>query len=201
MLTVCVPTVPSRESMLSRLLWTLAPQVGPQLEVIVASGPGPMGDKVNAMFAAASGTHVTVVDDDDLVTHDYIAQIAPHLDVDFVGHHILWLENGAYKGTITHHAAGDPHWRSLDRGVCVKCPVKVEIARRHSFGNAYTDDRVWAIAVHREIRTAAFVDRHLYIYDHWNAHMLGTEPGDPRASNPQRDVGLWPYDPSLFRWL
>jgi hypothetical protein len=200
--TVCVTTIPARRSLLSRLLFNLTRQ--PSIELLVYDGLRPMGDKLNEMFAAALGAYVVAVDDDDMLSDAYVAMIASTLKdarFDFVGHDILWLEAGRYSGLISHSLDGDPEWRSLDRGVSPKCPVRTEIARAHEFGNHYTADRDWSQAVHAECETGFYIPAPLYIYDHWDDHMVGTEPGDERASRPQRDVGSWPCDPKAATWL
>jgi hypothetical protein len=202
-LTICIPTVPGRESLLSRLLWTLQPQLSDRVEVLVSPGRRPMGDKLNEMFAAARGTYVVAIDDDDLVTSDYVAtitQLAEH-DLDFIGHDILWLEDGRYAGRVRHRIGGDTSWRSLDRGVSPKCPVRTDIARRVRFGNEYTADRAWSAAAHEQCESGTYLARCLYIYDHWSDHMVGTSPDDPRYGRPQRDVGIWPFDREAFTWL
>jgi hypothetical protein len=200
-LTICIPTIPARRSMLSRLLWTLEPQLGPNVEVLVSDGRRPMGDKLNEMFAAANGRYVVAVDDDDLVTADYVHRIAALDGPDFIGYDVLWLEEGRYAGTVKHHLDGDPLWSTLDRGVSPKCPVRTELARRVRFGNTYTADRTWSATIHEACETGSYTPAPLYVYDHWTAHMVGTSPDDPRYTNAQRDVGDWPYDPSVFGWL
>jgi hypothetical protein len=201
LLTACVPTIPRRESLLSRLLFTLTRQ--PALEVIVAGGPAPMGDKVNAMFAAARGRYVAVIDDDDMVTEAYIAHLASSLqgDLDFVGHDILWLEDGRFAGLVSHSLDGDKSWNTLARGVSPKCPTRTSIARSVSFGNEYSADRPWSHAVQRVCTEGGYIPSPLYVYDHWNAHMVGTNPDDHRFDQPQRNVGTWPYDPGAVTWL
>lgn len=200
-LTICIPTVPGRESLLSRLLWTLQPQVGEVCEVLISPGRRPMGDKLNEMFAEAKGDYVVAVDDDDLVATDYVSSLPLGRNVDFHGYDILWTENGRYAGTVRHHLDGDPSWTTLDRGVSPKCPVRTEIARRVRFGNEYHADRIWSAAVHEQCEAGAYIPAPLYHYDHWDAHMVGTSPDDPRFGRPQRDVGMWPFDPEAFTWL
>jgi len=201
LLTACVPTIPARRSLLSRLLFTLTRQ--PSLEVIVADGDRPMGDKLNAMFAAARGRYVVAIDDDDMIAEAYMAHLATSLrgEFDFVGHDILWLEDGRFGGLVSHSLDGDTSWRTLDRGISPKCPVRTEIARAHPFGNHYTADREWSAAVRADCSTGMFVAAPLYVYDHWAAHMVGTEPTDERFDRPQRDVGTWPYPAEVIQWL
>lgn len=199
-LTICIPTVPARRSLLSRLLFKLTCQ-SDDVEVLIAGGSGAMGDKLNEMFAAATGDYVVAVDDDDLLADNYIDVIAGAPPADFIGYDILWLEDGRYAGLVSHSLDGDPLWRSLNRGVSPKCPVRTTIARRHTFGNHYTADREWSQAVHANCAAGVYFPAPLYVYDHWNGHMLGTEPSDPRADRSQRDVGVWPYDETRFSWI
>ena len=201
LLTACVPTIPRRESLLSRLLFTLTRQ--PALEVIVATGDAPMGDKVNAMFAAARGKFVAVIDDDDMVAEGYMAHLASGLqgDYDFIGHDVLWLEDGKFAGIVSHSLGGATAWNTLQRGPSPKCPTATHIARNIPFGNDYAADRPWSLAVQQLGRSGGYIPAPLYIYDHWNGHMVGTSPDDPRFSQPQRDVGSWPYAREAVTWL
>lgn len=195
-ITVCIPTIPTRRSLLSRLLWGLQDQ---QVDVIIADGDRPMGDKLNDCFQAATTTHVVCVDDDDMLPPDF-DQVA-NSGYAFVGYRILWLENGRFAGSVAHHGDGDTTWNTLTRGVSPKCPIATRIARAHKFGNHYTADREWAANVQADLPSHKFIDRHLYTYDHWTDHMVGTEPDTDLYRRPQRDVGRWPVDWSRFRWL
>lgn len=192
--TVCIPTVPSRRSLLSRCLWSIPDA----LEIIVADGDRPMGDKLNDCFATATTTHVVCVDDDDYLLPGW--SNFPSIE-DFIGYRILYTEDGRFGGSVAHRGDGDTAWATYDRGVSPKCPVRTEIARAHRFGNHYTADREWSEAVQYDIASHWFIDAHLYHYDHWNRHMLGTTPDAGRLDTPQRDVGNWPYDPARIQWL
>jgi hypothetical protein len=209
MLTICIPTVPQRRGLLSRLLFTLQPQVGEWVKVLIAGGDWPLGDKVNAMFAAAdTASWVVVVDDDDLVAVDYANRVLPAMwraAPNMVGYKLLWTEAGRYMGSPLHHGAGHPTHDIDDRGAALKVPIRAAIAKQHPMGNHYSADHDWAMAVHPEIGDEyVTLDRHLYHYDHWNDQMVGTDLGGEQAawySRPQRDVGEWPHDPSLFTWI
>lgn len=191
-ITVCIPTIKSRRSLLSRALWSIPDG----FDIIVADGDWPMGDKLNAMFAAATTSHVICVDDDDMLLPGW----PPCQDGDFIGHRVLYTENGKFAGSVAHRGDGDTSWATYDRGVSPKCVIRTEIARAHSFGNHYTADREWSEAVQADVTTFDFINRHLYHYDHWNAHMVGTTPDAGRLDTPQRDVGVWPYDREVT-WL
>jgi len=196
-LTVCIPTVPSRRSLLSRCVWSLPSNV----EVLVAIGDRPMGDKLNACFQAANTTHVVCVDDDDYLLPWGHGNLASFTYSDFVGYRILYTEGGRFGGSVAHRGDGDTGWATYDRGVSPKCLVRTEIARAHLFGNHYTADREWSAAVQADVETHQFIDAHLYHYDHWDAHMLGTTPDAGRLDTPQRDVGEWPVDWERVTWM
>lgn len=192
MISVCVPTIQSRRSLLSRCLWSIPPGV----EILVADGDGAMGDKLNACFVKASGTHVVCVDDDD-----YLMGLPPIASSDFVGYRVLYMENGRFCGSVAHRGDGDATWSTFERGVSPKCLIRTEIARAHEFGNHYTADREWSEAVQADIGTHTFVGQHLYAYDHWDAHMVGTTPNAGMIDRPQRDVGDWPCDWDRVSWI
>lgn len=186
-----MPTVPDRERLLSRLLHGLSEQWCDGLEVIVLPGEGGMGDKVNRGFQAASGEWVAVIDDDDELAADFADCVleACEFDPDMVGYRIASMRNGALMGMIEHRVDGDRTWSTGRRGPCPKMPVRTSIARCFEFGNEYTADRVWSAAVAGVLESGVFVDRTLYRHDYWTAGVV------------RPDVGVWPFDQSLFRWL
>lgn len=196
-ITVCIPTMPGRESTLSRLLHSIQ---GYDLEVLVHERVAPMGDKLNEMFAMAKGEYVVAVDDDDILHPGLIPDYLP--PADFVGWKILVVLNGQVAGAVQHRFGQDPDaaWAGSMRGVSPKCLVRTDIARHVAFGNEYTADRAWSREVQVLCGTGFFVDEFVYTYDHWDAAMLGTNPGDnPNAQ--RRYVGNWTYDRGEFTWL
>ena len=197
--TVCIPTIASRRSLLSRCLWSIPSDFA----IIVADGDGPMGDKLNACFEAATTSHVVCVDDDDYLLPG-VEDAANYLwgnGPDFIGYRILYTENGRFGGSVAHRGDGDTSWSTFDRGVSPKCLITTDIARAHPFGNHYTADREWSKAVQQDVSSCWFADRHLYHYDHWTGHMVGTDQAQGLTERPQRDVGRWPFDAERVTWL
>jgi len=78
-MTICIATVPERRAQLERLLDEIYAQIirdAPrQVEVIVDAGAGNIGEKRQRMLEKARGHFVASADDDDLVSHDYIARV------------------------------------------------------------------------------------------------------------------------------
>jgi hypothetical protein len=197
-LTVIVPTIPGRESMLSRLLHGLGEQDLTDAEVLVIYGEGGLGHKVNLGLSVAYGTFSVIVDDDDELAADYVptvvAAITANPDADYIGHRIAYIHDGRWTASITHRLEGDPLWDSEPRGVGPKCPFRTAIGASVDFEDDYTADRRWSQAVHALCYQGAFIDRHLYRYDFrpGGSVFVGAGGGD---------VGAWPFDPLKFRWL
>ena len=72
-LSILICTIPSRKPMLERLLKVLTPNK--DTEIIINDNPGSIGAKRNSLLRYAIGEYITFIDDDDLVTEDYISKI------------------------------------------------------------------------------------------------------------------------------
>jgi hypothetical protein len=206
-LSILIPTIGSRSSLLSRLLWTLEPQLDPRVEVIIhQSETLPMGEKFNELYAMANGRFGVIFDDDDTVVANYVETVLQHVsdDVDYIGYKVLYTINGAYCRVF----ASDPrtaiyqHYQ-LDvttRHVMHKCPIDVEHARKYRFGLSYDADYAWVgkLISNGYPFNPVVLDAVLYHYDYWPRHTIGAYPD---LAPPQRDVGTWPYDRDRFTWV
>jgi hypothetical protein len=191
MLSVLVPTMPGRESVLSRCLYSVLEQPGLNraFEVVVHKGDIPLGDKLNFMFDVALGSHVVVIDDDDWIAPHYMVCVLPRMKFcDAVGFDIGVLVDGRWEMRVEHRPTV-MNWDGATtvRGFSHKTPVRTSMARSVSFGNDYTDDKKWASEVAPLISTSIYIPELLYWYDY--------------RLNGSLDVGLWPYDASAVRWL
>lgn len=183
-LTFVVPTIPGRESLLSRCLWSLTSQ---QATVLVVDGTARLGDKVVWAASTVETDYMTVVDDDDYVTPDYLAHVGPHLGkVDYVGFRFLELMDGAYYGESSSFADYEA-WGSRSRGPVPKGVTRTGLFRQVRFGNDYRADRRWSAQMREHIRSHAFVDRPLYVHDWWPTQSAFSQSPVPR------DVGTWPH--------
>lgn len=81
-LSILVCSLSSRADKLKRLMDTLTPQLNDLVEVIVKTDNGeiPIGKKRNALIDEATGDYVAFVDDDDLVSSDYVNKILDATD-------------------------------------------------------------------------------------------------------------------------
>lgn len=204
LLSICVPTVSSRESLLSRLLWGIEAQLTDQVEVLVHPGDNiAMGDKYNRMFQEATGAYVTCIDDDDYLADNYVEQVLSRIKAsapDYIGYKILHTEDGKYMNEVSSKIGGDRGWHKQPYGPLAKCVVKRDVAKDCGFPNHHSGDAEWAKAIYStgRLRTEETIDRVLYYYDFWTKGSLGTTPGSQAL---QRNLGIYPYDKEKVTWL
>lgn len=105
---ILIPTLPSRAELLRDLRERLTPQIEPYKSDVVAivdrtSQKDNVADRRNYLLALAArwgAEYVSFIDDDDLVTEDYVSSILPLLDgVDTVQFHQAYYHDGIYKFT------------------------------------------------------------------------------------------------------
>lgn len=207
-LSILIPTVSSRTSLLGRLLATLEPQIyKDEVEVIVHTGDDiGVGDKCNRMFQEARGRLVVSIDDDDNVTGDYCKTILSASSTsshttDFIGYRTAYSRNGIYQYDI-YQDARPSHLDDTHRHVSLKNPIARDIAKQFEFTNQVGGDAIWCEQVRESglIKNPVFIDKALYLYDFWDAGTIGPVPGHPNHAN-QRDVGARNYDKEKFRWI
>lgn len=196
LLSVIVPTIERRRSLLSRLLFHLGEQLDGRAEVLVMNGPAGMGSKVMSALRSVQGRMSVVIDDDDLVPADFtttLCNVIEQVDVDFVGYRILRTMDNRFAQSIVHDVNGDADWQTSVRGVTPKCPFRTVLARDLVFDNDYTADRRWSKNLHMRCVSGVFLDRNMY---HHDEHTGGSSFTGHRTV----DVGGWPFNPDLFRW-
>jgi hypothetical protein len=208
-LSLLIPTMSTRRSLLSRLLWTLEPQLDPAVEVLISTSDTiSMGDQFNRLFAQAKGRLGVIVDDDDLVVANYVRTVLSHTkDADYVGYKVLYTISGRYREVYAsdpRSAVHEPY--RLDqtlRHIMHKCPVDVERARKHLFGQHYNADYYWVTEMIEDGYpfSPVVLDDVLYHYDYWPQFSAGTTLILPGQPVPIRSVGLWPYYPERFTWI
>jgi hypothetical protein len=204
-LSVLIPTVEARTSSLSRLLWGLTNQTG-NFEVLVHRGDDiPVGTKRNRLFMEAAGQYSVCVDDDDWLDGSYMDQVLWFLNnhqPDWLGYRILVLQEGRFWLDV-EHIPGVDNWDGTTRGLTPKCPIRTTICRQVLFGDGYSADHEWALAMMPLVQGGGFIDRPLYTYDFSPTRMLWEE-GRPKRKhkwNNQADLGQWPYRFDRIRWL
>lgn len=76
-LSILICSLASRADKLQRLMNVLQPQINEAVELLIKTDNGeiPIGKKRNLLLEEATGTYIAFVDDDDLVSEDYVKKI------------------------------------------------------------------------------------------------------------------------------
>lgn len=75
-LSILICHLDQRKHLVVRLLSVLNPQLTPEVEILTDSTPGiSIGAKRNQLLARATGQYVVFIDDDDLVSTNYVSLI------------------------------------------------------------------------------------------------------------------------------
>lgn len=185
-----IPTMPGRESLLSRMLWSLTSQ--PECPaIVVCGGDGGQGEKANRMAQTVDTEWCCLLDDDDTVTPHFAQTILPRLRYDFHGYRILYTLDGTWQESFLYDGT-TRSWEGVRRGITAKCPIRTRLFRQLDYPDDYYGDQVWADKMHDLVETYSHVNEVLY---HYEQHTTGGEWSQPR------DVGEWPYDPEKVRWM
>lgn len=170
-LSILVPTVPGRESKLSRLLALLDPQIaGRAVELLVLrdSRGITIGEKRTKMIAIARGMYVAFIDDDDVVAPDYVDAILSGLESqpDVLNFTVRVEGHGAPKpcryGLMLAHA---DHPESYERKPNHLMVWRRELALDVAFPPvAIGEDTAWAETMALRAKTEVTIERELYTY-------------------------------------
>lgn len=183
LLSVLVPTIHPRASLLQRMLLGLLPQCetfGSLVEVIVLadggihSGGASTGTKRNRLIEMSSGAFTAFVDDDDLVSSDYAAKVIgaiqtmPEADCVSLTGELKRCERSSHIPERFIHSIQYASWFTRD-GVHYRCPNHLNaIARRHSlavkFPNNNVEDYPWSMALRSRLKVQSPTDGVIYTY-------------------------------------
>jgi glycosyltransferase involved in cell wall biosynthesis len=186
-LSILVCTVPQRKFFFQRLADRLQPQIDKfkdRVECKADPRPrgfkmpdgrkGTIGDKRNALLREAVGEYVCFVDDDDLVSGDYVEVILEAIsmnpDADSVG--LIGVQQVDGKGPLYPfaHSIKYDGWFE-ENGWRYRCPnhlnaVKREIALKVGFPPLdHGEDREYSMGIKDLIKTEAPVNQTIYLYD------------------------------------
>jgi cellulose synthase/poly-beta-1,6-N-acetylglucosamine synthase-like glycosyltransferase len=132
-LSILICSLESRAEKLERLMDALTPQLTIEVEVLthVDKGEASIGKKRNELMEAALGDYVAFVDDDDMVSEDYVEKVLIALDDDpdcasLTG--IIYLANGT--SSIFDHSVEHQEWSRGSDGVYYRSPNHLNAIRR-----------------------------------------------------------------------
>jgi glycosyltransferase involved in cell wall biosynthesis len=172
-------------------------------------GTLPVGLKRNALVERARGEFVAAVDDDDLVSPDYVSTvcraITDHPDIDCVGIKGVITFRGAHPREFIHSLRYDHYFSrhgTYYRPPYHLNPIRREIAARYRFDEVRRGEDVdWAVRLCRDgaLRKEHFVESPLYYYRsrRWWAYQSLLD----RTESVRHPLGLqWHNRLRLRRW-
>ena len=175
-LSILIPTLPSRNEFLNRLLDLLRPLAAPygeeiEIRTLLTDSQPSVGVKRQQLLQEAKGQYIAFIDDDDMVDPLYFERIMPLLDGvnDCVGFRGIYTVDGQNPGVFIHTLKCDK-WHERD-GIYYRCPnhlnpVKREIALAAGFPDQrFGEDQAYSMAVRPFLKQEAMVDDPpLYLY-------------------------------------
>ena len=178
--TIAVLTIPSRVQLLNRLLARLKPQLNDQVQVELFDHPtDSIGNKRQRALIECKTTYISFIDDDDLVSPQYVNHILSKLKYlpDGVGFRGIITSNNIKPVEFVHRAGLryiDKAFRSGDcyifhRPLNHLNPVKVEIAQEIGYADAnFEEDKDYALRLAESglITDDIFINEFLYFYQY-----------------------------------
>ncbi len=178
LLSILILTIPTRAPKLEKLMAVLRPQIPEDASVeiivheeaaIVDGGPS-IGANRNAAIAESQGRYVCFIDDDDLVTEDYVDWILSALEeepdvVGIKGHYIA----GQNEPQEFIHSIQYTEWFTKG-GVHYRCPnhlnpVKRELALQVPYEEInHGEDQKYSMALRPLLKTEKMIDKVIYKY-------------------------------------
>jgi glycosyltransferase involved in cell wall biosynthesis len=177
-LSILILTLQKRKDYLDRLLKVLQPQITDDVELLIESDNGELsiGKKRNLLLEKSTGEYICFIDDDDLVSFDYVSKILEAIkkSPDVVGMHLLHF-NDAYLAGFTYHSLKYSSWfenRDSSLGFMRYYrnpnhlnPVKREYAMRVMFPEiSMGEDRVYSQNILKHLKTEEYICEPIYYY-------------------------------------
>lgn len=194
-LEILIVTMPSRYKFLSQLLSLLEPQVAGNkfstvdIRISADDCDLPVGDRREKLRQRATGDYISFVDDDDLLSPDYISSIVPLLNgVDQVGFRVQ-LYAQQRKLRPTYHSLKYGNWfeepdaqgeeGAYFRDISHICPMRRELALKVPMSGGVGEDRRWSDGMRGLVLTENYVPRVLYHYIYRGCKDDAKDPHDP----------------------
>ena len=170
--SILIPTVPWRSKKLKKLLKQLDPQVSraKHVELLVLRDNRIMsiGEKRNKLRSLAHGQYVAFVDDDDMVTDDYVASIVSEIPAgaDVINFSVRVEGHGPpklcrYGLTLQHADLSSEYQRKPNHIMAWKRELAVSVSfpdLRHG------EDTLWAEEIAKRAASERTISRVLYTY-------------------------------------
>ena len=174
---IIIMSLNGRGQFLNQLLGQLSKQIEGIAEVIITvrydGGPAnAIGDRREIVRRESTAEYINFVDDDDLVSPNYVSRILPLLDgVDYVGFDLATFIDKESLG-VTSHSLEYSGWKELLtnkpptylRDISHLNPMRRELALQVPMSGGFGEDRRWADGMRGRVKTEHFVREQLYYY-------------------------------------
>jgi glycosyltransferase involved in cell wall biosynthesis len=177
-LSILIPTTEDRKEYLDRLLDVLKPQAflySDRIEVCINSSGKHMttGTKRNNLIEEAIGDYIVFLDDDDMITPDYVQKIldATMTNPDVITFRGFMITDNRFETVvefILHHGekyeARDGKYYRFPNHIV---PMRKELVKDFKFPDVWLgEDYTWAKAIHDAgvLKTHVHIDQMLYFY-------------------------------------
>ena len=188
---ILIPTMPGREAMLFALLQVLEPQLKKHktASYFIDAGAGSIGAKRQRMIEKATADYIAFVDDDDMVSADYLDRIMPCLQSrpDCVGvtMHVTMDGRDWHPSPIFRHSLRfkeNHQWHGQDRTPHHLCPIKRTIAVESRFPDLmWGEDFSYALGLLSRLHSEEWSgDEAIYFYNYVS------KKGDPTFDRSER---------------
>ena len=166
---ILVLSVLQRADKLAKLLKVLEPQLNDKVAVLILTDNQDydVGHKRTKLLAASQAEYVSFIDDDDMVSKDYVSSIFPYLNGlnEFIGFEMTYLQNGKpnkMKKPVKINPKYRDWWEDSEawwKDIYHIGVIKRAIAERFEFSGMQGEDGRWA----GNIREAGLVDKYAYV--------------------------------------
>lgn len=179
-LSILICTIVGRENSLNNLLTILNKQKTESVEILVNKDnrENSVGKKRNELINKSKGEYICFIDDDDIVSEDYINKILNLIEKsnpDVIGLELDYLVNGIKKGKA-YHSIKYKSWyeeKNIDIPNEMKYyrnpnhlnPVKRDIAKKVMFPEInFREDYDYSMRMLPLLKTEEYINDTIYIY-------------------------------------
>tara|TARA_Y100000310_G_scaffold268936_1_gene281838 strand:+ start:865 stop:1431 length:567 start_codon:yes stop_codon:yes gene_type:complete len=178
-LSILICSLRRRAHFLERLKGILKDQVTDEVEVLcnIDDGQLTIGDKRQNLIEIATGQYTSFIDDDDLVSDDYVDLVLKAIEKkpDVIGMHLIMETDGRLSGKTYHslkyntwfdEPGDDPSWRYYYRNPNHLNPVKRELALKAGFPPiSMGEDRQYSSDLLPYLETEEYIESPIYTYE------------------------------------
>ena len=188
-LSILICYMKSRTKILERLINVLNPQLTDEVEVIIDTDQGEktIGKKRDDLLRKAKGEYLSFVDDDDLISPNYVSLILKAIESkpDVVGINLIMTVDKVIEERSFHSIKYDRWWDEPDpdkpwlkryyRNPNHLNPVKREIALQVGFKHnlSGTEDKVYSDSIKQYLKTEEYIEEPIYYFEHFTNKKRG----------------------------